>query len=301
MADRYDLGTLDTVTIPFPPTWSEDPLGDRNWRFRLPQPRLDAPAHRGHVGDRRGALPRPRPRPRPVLARGQPSRGPGVRLLLERPQHRAPCPGPRLPRECGARPRVARGWPASPRTDARRPCLLREPRQPRAQPGHRPVGGRLLSRPRRLEAARPEAHRRPPRAEHRPPGGRERAGDRLPALQLRALHGRSRGACAPAGCRHRRGSSSCGESRGSSATRPSPTGATRSSATPSTSRPRSSRARSRRSRPRRASVGPSRRPTSRCSMPGTSSGGPAGASSGASPTRRTSRCDSGQGRGHPRA
>ena len=35
MADRYDLGTLDTVTIPFPPTWSEDPHRDRNWRFRL--------------------------------------------------------------------------------------------------------------------------------------------------------------------------------------------------------------------------------------------------------------------------
>jgi hypothetical protein len=35
MADRYDLGTLETVTIPFPPTWSEDPHNDRNWRFRL--------------------------------------------------------------------------------------------------------------------------------------------------------------------------------------------------------------------------------------------------------------------------
>ena len=170
-----------------------------------PQSRLDAPPHRGHVGDRRGALPRPRPRPRPVVARGQPSRGPAVRLLLERPQHRTPCPGPRLPRECGAGPRLARGWAATPRVDAGRPGLLREPRQPRAQPGHRPVGGRLLSRPRRLEAARPEAHRRPPRAERRPPGGRERAGDRLrsstttSATRSRARSLRACGLPAPAG------------------------------------------------------------------------------------------------------
>src|SRR5262245_28099524 len=33
MADRYDLGPHGTVTIPFPPSWAEDPKGDRNWRF----------------------------------------------------------------------------------------------------------------------------------------------------------------------------------------------------------------------------------------------------------------------------
>ena len=35
MADSYDLGPHPAVTIAFPPTWSEDPLSDRNWRFRF--------------------------------------------------------------------------------------------------------------------------------------------------------------------------------------------------------------------------------------------------------------------------
>jgi hypothetical protein len=33
--DGYRLGTHDPVTIPFPPSWAEDPHGDRNWRFRF--------------------------------------------------------------------------------------------------------------------------------------------------------------------------------------------------------------------------------------------------------------------------
>jgi hypothetical protein len=35
MDDRYQLGPHAAVTIPFPPTWSEDPHNDRNWRFRF--------------------------------------------------------------------------------------------------------------------------------------------------------------------------------------------------------------------------------------------------------------------------
>ena len=35
MADEYQLGPHAMVEIPFPPTWSEDPFGDRNWRSRF--------------------------------------------------------------------------------------------------------------------------------------------------------------------------------------------------------------------------------------------------------------------------
>jgi hypothetical protein len=35
MADHYALDFHAAVDIPFPPTWAEDPFGDRNWRFHF--------------------------------------------------------------------------------------------------------------------------------------------------------------------------------------------------------------------------------------------------------------------------
>jgi hypothetical protein len=34
MADRYQLGSWPATTLPHDPTWTEDPYGDANWRFR---------------------------------------------------------------------------------------------------------------------------------------------------------------------------------------------------------------------------------------------------------------------------